>query len=130
MGRQIVAGGELPQRVRHSLFSSSRGEFDPLDAVVLVRDREGLKGREAALEDAFEDSLIAGLKRSKAALAAVERQDADPSQVGFFKDRGVSTVDDIELVAGHTALVYVLAGAEGQFGTGGGKLLPPRPRAR
>ena len=95
-----------------------------------MRDREGLKGRQRANEDALESALIAALRNSKVELVAVETQDSDPSQVGFFKDRGVSTVDDLDLVAGQTALVYVLAGAEGQFGAGGGKLLPRRPKAR
>jgi hypothetical protein len=41
---------------------------------------------------------------------------SDPSQVPWYQDRGISTVDDLDDVAGLTALVYVLAGAKGDYG--------------
>ena len=128
IGHQLATGGPLPRRVRGSLFSSSQGSFRRLDAVVLARDRNGLDGKQKAAEDAFEKGLIAGLKAAPVTLVGVEQQNTDPSQVGFFKDNEISTVDDLDLTAGHAALVYVLGGRHGNFGTGAGDLLPARPR--
>jgi hypothetical protein len=46
--------------------------------------------------------------------------------VGYFESRDISTVDDVDLVAGQVASVYALAGAEGNFGVSGNadSLLP------
>ncbi len=130
IGRDLGDGGGLPRRVRGSLFSSSSGGFGRLDSIVVVRDRDGLEGAEKKAADLFERGLIRGLKTSRATLVGVERQGTDPSQIGFFEDNDISTVNDINLVAGQAALVYVLAGRKGNYGTGAADLLPPRPRRR
>lgn len=127
VGRQLATGGRLPARVRTSVFSSSRGAFGKLDAVVIVRDRDGLEGTQKDQEDAFEAGLLKGLVGSGVTVVGVERQNTDPSQIGFMKDRDLSTVNGIDLLAGQTALVYVIGGAEGSYGAGEDKLLPPRP---
>ena len=44
-GRQLVNGGDLIDRLRHDLFSTSRGEYRGLDGVVYVRDRAASQGR-------------------------------------------------------------------------------------
>jgi hypothetical protein len=127
LGRGLVEGADLVQDVRHVLFSSSRGEYRGLDGVVLVRDREGLEGEEKRAEDRFEAALLKALRATEAEVVGVETRDADPSQVPFMKDQGVSSVDDVELVAGRAALVYALLGAEGHFGVkrAADGLLPP-----
>jgi Copper transport outer membrane protein, MctB len=130
VGRQIVEGGDLVSGARHSLFSSSRGQLGRLDAVVFVRDRGGLKGRDEQRQDTFESAFLDGMDSTGATIVGVEAQGTDPSQIGFMKDHDISSVDDIDLAAGQTALVYVLAGEDGHFGTRENALLPPRPSRR
>ena len=67
------------------------------------------------------------MRASDAEIVGVETSDTDPSQIPFMTRHGLPTVDDLDLVAGRTALVYVLLGADGQFGIKdtADKLLPP-----
>ena len=132
LGRQLVNGGPLVQRVQRQLFSSSRGAYRGLDGVVLVRDRDGLSGADKAAEDTFESSLLEALKAAGGQVAGVEMRSTDPSQVPFFASHQLPSVDNLDLVAGRTALVYSLLGAEGQFGVkrSAGQLLPPTPLER
>jgi hypothetical protein len=130
VGRQLGEGGESIRRLRQELFSSSRGEYRGLDAVVLVRDPdESLRGERKRVQDRFESGLLDALQDTDARMVGVEKTGTDPSQVGFMKDRGISSVDDLDLVAGWTALVWSLAGADGHFGVKGSaeRLLPPPP---
>jgi hypothetical protein len=130
LGRQLVNGGSLPDRLRHDIFSSSRGEYRGLDGVVYVRDREGLDGEEKQAQDRFEAGLLAGIQEAKAGLVGVEHTGTDPSQVGFLSDHDVASVDDLDLPPGSTAVVWVLAeGAAGKYGIKGSaeRLLPKSP---
>lgn len=130
IGRQIVNGGDLVQRLRHDLFSSSRGQYRGLDGIVYVRDRDGLDGDTKQAQDAFETGLLTALSDSGAGLSGVETTGTDPSQLGFVSSRGIATVDDINLTAGRTALVWVFAGGgTGKYGVKGSAdhLLPKPP---
>ena len=131
IGRQLVAGGDLVQRLRHDLFSTSRGEYGALDAVVLVRgsDHRDLERRQKSAQDRFERELISALKDTDAAVVGVESTGTDPSQIGFMKDRGVSSVDDIDLTVGKTALVWAMLGGDGHYGvkSSAERLLPAPP---
>jgi hypothetical protein len=127
VGRQLADGGGVVTRVKDELFSSSRGEYRGLDAVVFARDRDGLHGKERDAEDRFESALLRGLLATDVELVGVETRDADPSQVPFMDRQGLTSVDDIDLVAGRAALVYALLGADGKFGVKqtADQLLPP-----
>jgi hypothetical protein len=127
LGRQFANGGTLIERVQGDLFSSSRGEYRGLEGIVWVRDREGLDGEDKRSQDRFESELASGMLSTEAEVVGVETRDTDPSQVPAMTDDGISSVDDIDLVAGRTGLVYVLLGAKGQFGVKrtADQLLPP-----
>jgi copper transport outer membrane protein MctB len=127
LGRQLANGGSLVGRVEGNLFSSSRGEYRGLDGIVFVRDRDGLKGEKKKAQDRFESELADGMLSTDAEIVGVETRDTSPSQIPAMTDDGVSSVDDIDLVAGRAALVYVLLGAKGQFGVKrtADQLLPP-----
>jgi hypothetical protein len=117
MAAQYVAPGRLIGRARDALFSAFNGELAPLEGVVLVRDQPGdLDDTENDVADAFEKGFAAGLKETHVPVAGVERTDTEPSQIGWFHDRGLSSVDDIDRTAGHAALVFTLTGASGTFG--------------
>jgi hypothetical protein len=127
IGRQLANGGSLLKDVQGDLFSSSRGEYRGLDGIVWVRDREGLKGEKKKAQDRFESELVSGMRSTDAEVVGVETRGTDPSQVPAMTDDGLPSVDDIDLVAGRAALVYVLRGAKGQFGVKrtADQLLPP-----
>jgi hypothetical protein len=129
LGRQLVNGGGLVDRTRDNLFSSSRGDYRGLDGVIYVRDREDLEGGDRTDQDRFETGFIRGLRSTNAQIVAVESRDTDPSQIPFFKQQGLTSVDDLDLIAGQAAVVYALLGADGAFGVKqtADQLLPPPP---
>ena len=116
IGRGLVQGGELVGRLRQELFSTSRGEYSGLDAIVLIRDRDGLKGDEKSAQDAFENGLIDGMQDTEAQVVGVEKMETDPSQVPFMRSHDITSVDDLDLPEGKTALVWAMLGADGRYG--------------
>jgi Copper transport outer membrane protein, MctB len=116
MGVQLVQGGRLLERVDRALFSTQAGSFGRLDAVVVVRDGPTLEGAQDARRDALEDGFVRGLREAGARTAGVQTRATDPSQIPWYADRGLSTVDNVDDTAGRAALVFVLAGAEGDYG--------------
>ena len=49
-------------------------------------------------------------------VVGVESTDTSPSQIRWFRDRRVASVDDLDQVAGRAALVFALGGATGAWG--------------
>ena len=129
IGRQLAQGGELVQRLRQELFSTSRGEYKGVDGIVLIRDPDELKGDEKSRQDRFESALIDAAQDTDVEVVGVEKTDTDPSQVSWFADHSVTSVDNLDLVEGKTALVWSLLGASGRFGVkdSAQRLLPPPP---
>ena len=129
VGRGLAQGGELVQRLRQELFSTSRGDYSGLDGIVFVRDRDGLRGDEKSAQDAFEDGLVEGMNDTEVQVVGVEKMETDPSQVPFMSSHDITSVDDLDLPEGKTALVWALLGAEGRFGrkATAERLLPPPP---
>ena len=116
IGVQLVEGGRLLGRVARPLFSTRAGGLRPLDAVVVVRDPLSLDGEAADRRDALENGVVAGLREAGARAAGAETRDTDPSQIPWYQDHDLSTVDNVDDTAGQAALVFVLAGAEGDYG--------------
>jgi hypothetical protein len=129
IGRGLVLGGQLVGRLRQELFSTSRGEYSGLDGIVFVRDRDDLKGDEKSAQDAFENGLLEGMHDTEAQVVGVEKMETDPSQVPFMRSHDVTSVDDLDLPEGKTALVWTLLGEDGRFGRKptAQRLLPPPP---
>jgi Copper transport outer membrane protein, MctB len=116
-GRLLVGGGGRFGAVREALLSRYSGSPVGVDAVVLVRDRpDELEPRDDADTGTLEQSLIEGMSRAGAQIVGVERTDVEDSSIGFFQEQDVSSVDNVDQVAGRAALVWTLDGAEGSFG--------------
>jgi hypothetical protein len=120
-GRSLVTGGSHFADLRAALFSRYSGEPGDIDGLVIVRQRPaGLQGREGDDTDAVEDGIIAGIREAlpdrRLTVVGAEATDADPSSIGFFSDRDLASVDNVDQLAGKVALVYALGGAEGEFG--------------
>lgn len=121
IGEQLVQGGRLLEEARDGMFSSSSGEFGGAEGVVVIRgeppgaDERDEEARQ--FEDAFIRGLLAGVESFRIPAVGVERTDSDPSQVPWYQSRGLASVDNVDEVAGWSALVLVLTiGADGAYG--------------
>jgi hypothetical protein len=127
VGRQLVRGGTLLERVRSHLFSRASGNFGALDGVIVVRQTpEEMGAVQRAKVTTLETALMAGITGTRAPAVGVETSTAEPSSVSFFAGNDLSSVDDVETTAGRVASVFALLGAEGSFGVKGSadRLLP------
>jgi hypothetical protein len=137
VGRQLVRGGNLLDRVRSNLFSRASGNFGGLDGVIVVRqvpEEMGTVQRSKAA--ALESALMAGITGTHVPTVGVETTSTEPSSVSFFAGNDLASVDDVETTAGQVATVFALLGAEGSFGVKGSAdrllpdLLPPAEASR
>jgi hypothetical protein len=117
VGRQIVLGGNLLDRVRSQLLSRASGRFGGLDSVIVVRQQPSeLSPQDKAAIGRLESGLLDGVVAAGARAVGVEGSESDPSSISFFSSHDLATVDDIDLVAGRVAMVFAMLGAEGNFG--------------
>ncbi|HKN94223.1 MAG TPA: copper transporter [Thermoleophilaceae bacterium] len=128
--RSIVNGTGVAVRMHRSLPDAMRGDFHGAGLVVYYRspppDQES--DSDKALREGFENGLADGLKSEGVQTVGVEQQSTDPSQVGWYKDHGMSSVDSVDLPGGQIALVFVLTGQKGAYGVkGGAQPLPKLP---
>jgi hypothetical protein len=127
VGRQLVRGGTLLDRVRSHLFSRASGNFGALDGVIVVRQTpEEVGAVQRAKASTLESALMAGITGTRTPAVGVETSTTEPSSVSFFAGNDLSSVDDVETTAGGVATVFALLGAEGSFGIKGSadRLLP------
>jgi copper transport outer membrane protein MctB len=127
VGRQIVRGGTLLERVRGHLFSRASGNFGALDGVVVVRQvPEEMGTLQRSTVDTLEAALMSGIEGTRTPAVGVETSTEEASSVSFFSGNDLASVDDVEATAGWVATVFALLGAEGSFGVKGSadRLLP------
>ena len=128
VGIQMVQGGRLVRQLRTPLLDPLSGSFGDVDGVIVMRPSEPPED-EAAAERlaALHDGIARGLVQTDVRVVGVERRASEPSHIDWFRDREMSTVDNIDEYAGRAAMVFVLAGAQGAYGRGDGAqaLLPP-----
>jgi hypothetical protein len=123
VGRQLVSGGpqvsrELLSRVRGSLLSAFDGQLMRLEGLVVMRaEPTGMNTAQSEAAAAFESGLVTGVTAAGVATVGVELTGTESSQVPWYKGRGISSVDDLDALAGQAALVYALAGERGAFGS-------------
>ena len=119
IGAQMIQGGKLLRSQSRALLSSRAGSVGPFEAVVIARSPpKGLTDEQRKQTDALENGLVKGLLETSSAVAGAEPAESTPSQIPWFKDRDLSSVDNVDEVAGRAALIYTLSGAGGNFGTG------------
>jgi hypothetical protein len=117
IGKQLVSGGQLLERVHTRLLSSYDGELGRLEGLVLVRgDPLGMSAQAAKSTGEFESGLVAGIISEGVPAVGVELSGTEPSQVPWYKAENLASVDDLETVAGRTALALALAGDHGAYG--------------
>jgi hypothetical protein len=128
MGVQLTnpTRGKLLDRVRRPLFSQVAGSVGQYDGVVIARNPSSdIKGDDLHRLNAFEKGLTEGLTSHNVPAVGVEHADADPTQVPWYRDNGLSSVDNLDQTAGQAAMVFLLAGnTDGAFGVHQARLLP------
>jgi hypothetical protein len=121
IGRSLVNAGDLTQQLHRALPDAFRGDFQSASSVVYFRqpppDKEDPKQKQ--LREAFEEGLVSGLESTGLQTVGVEEQGTDPSQVGWYGDHKMSSVDSVDLPGGRLALVFVLNGEKGKYGIKG-----------
>jgi hypothetical protein len=122
IGKELVGGGHLIERVRTTLLSSYDGELGKLEGIVVMRSEpSGMSPEAAKITGEFESGLIAGVVSAGVPAVGVELSGTAPSQVSWYKGENMASVDDVETVAGRAALAFALAGAHGVHGAYGTK---------
>jgi hypothetical protein len=122
IGRQLVSGGplvdrELISRVRASLLSAFDGQLTRLEGLVVMRaEPSGMSAEQSEACAALESGLLAGVTAASVPMVGVELSSTEPSQIPWYKGKGLSSVDDLDNLAGQAALDYALAGDRGTFG--------------
>jgi hypothetical protein len=117
IGRQLVSGGQLLERLRTRLLSSYDGELGKLQGVVIMRgDPVGMDAEAAKATAEFETGLIAGIASEGVPAVGVELSTTEPSQIPWYKAENLASVDDVETVGGRAALAFALAGDHGAYG--------------
>jgi hypothetical protein len=112
VGRVLVRGGGKARKLADGLPDAFSGDFDGADAVVYYR---GNVERDERAQQ-FEDALIEGLRAAGGPAVGIEAAATDPSQIPFYDNAGLSTVDNVDQPSGRAALALALAGARGNFG--------------
>ena len=118
MGVQLVQGGKLVAQERPALMQSFSGDLGVLDGIVVVRDPERPEesDEQKGTTETLEDGIVSGMNRTDVPVVGVEELDTDPSQISWYRDRGLASVDSVDQLSGRAALVFALAGADGAYG--------------
>jgi hypothetical protein len=127
LGRGLVDGAPAARRLDAAFPEEFAGDYRGADAVVVYR-ADAERDEEA---ERFEDALIEGLRAAGVPVVGVEASAEDPSQIGFYEDAGLATVDNVNQPSGQIAAVLALRGADGNFGfkdTADAPLPPARGR--
>jgi hypothetical protein len=130
VARSITSGAGVAIRMHRALPDTMRGDYQGAGEVVFYRspppDQED--SQDKALREAFENGLADGVDSPGIQVVGVEEQGTDPSQVGWYKDKKMSSVDSVDLPGGQIALVYALTGEKGSYGIkDGASPLPKLP---
>jgi copper transport outer membrane protein MctB len=111
LGRLFERGGLGVRALREDEPRRFSGNFaGTVDAVIVYRDPpaetdDDEAARDLELREAFEAGLVKGLRDN---VIGVEAMDTDPSQVGWYEDQVIASVDNAELAAGRLALVLLI----------------------
>lgn len=117
IGKQLVDGGQLLERVHTRLLSSYDGELGKLEGLVVVHnDPAGMNRQAAKSTSEFESGLMAGVASKAVPAVGVELTSTEPSQISWYKGQGMASVDDLDTFAGRAALAFALAGDHGTYG--------------
>jgi Copper transport outer membrane protein, MctB len=128
LARSIVAATGLAIRLHKTQPDAVRGDLHGAGPVVFYRSPppDDQADPDKTLREAFENGLAEGLGAQGVETVGVEEQSTDPSQVGWYKDHKMSSVDSVDLPGGQLALVFTLTGQTGSYGIKDGSAPLPK----
>jgi hypothetical protein len=128
LGRSIadalIAGGRLSRTLREQSPDNFAGRIRRADAVAFYEapnpvdgsDAAGVKERDDDRARTIESAMLDELGKRTIAVVGVEQTSTDPSQIARYESLKLSTSDSVDKSGGRIALVYLLAGAKGNYG--------------
>ena len=126
LAEELLEGGDALWSVLSAeLVGERSGTPAPaVDGAIVVRSwtpNEGaVEAEQERRNDATQtlvDGLLQGLRDGGVPAVGVERSTSEASAIGLYRERGLSSVDDVDTPAGRVALALLLAGAEpGHYG--------------
>jgi copper transport outer membrane protein MctB len=124
LAQALVGGGQLTTALRGQSPDQFAGRFKHADAVVFYEapkpsddsDAKGVRERSDGRARTIESAMLDELGKRTISVAAVEQTSTDPSQIQRYKSLKLSSSDSVDKAGGRIALVYLLAGAKGNYG--------------
>jgi Copper transport outer membrane protein, MctB len=126
LGHELIDGEGTPMwsSLSSDLVEERSGaSTPPLDGVVVVRswrppeDPTAEQEAQAKPTETLVDGLLSGLRQTGVPVVGVETTTEDASAIDLYRTQGVSSVDDVETLAGRLALALLLAGGtSGHYG--------------
>ena len=125
---ELVNGGETPLWTALSaLLVEERAGTSafPVDGAIVVRtwtvpadeDVDSDEARRVRATTTLFDGLVNGLERGGIPVVGVERTGGDGSAIASYRREGISSVDNVDTIAGRVALALLLAGGQpGHYG--------------
>ncbi|MGH3043722.1 MAG: copper transporter [Gaiellaceae bacterium] len=128
LGRELAESGETPlwDALSSQLVEEREGPEAPaVDSAVVVltwMPPDDANGDEEAAAEAeattsLMEGLVRGLDDAGIPVVGTAASEDDPAMIEFYRDQGISSVDDVDQAAGRLALALLLDGAEpGHYG--------------
>jgi hypothetical protein len=123
LAHAVLGDNQLSQRLPERVPDRFKGRFRHADAIVVYAAPPPSDTEDAAYKERNDSrsrrvlaSMLSEFGKNTISSVGVDLTDTEPSQIGFYKNHKLSTVDSINTSGGRIALVYVLAGIDGNYG--------------
>jgi hypothetical protein len=124
LAQALIGSGQLALTLRDQAPNAFSGRFRRADAIVFYEapkpndgsDAKGVKEREDSRARTIEAAMLDELAKRTIAVVGVEATSTDPSQIPRYKSLKLSSSDSVDKSGGRIALVFTLAGAQGNYG--------------
>jgi hypothetical protein len=124
LAQALISSGQLARTLHDQAPDAFAGRFRRADAIVFYEapqpndgsDEKGVKERQDSRARTIEAAMLDELAKRTYAVVGVETTTTDPSQIPRYKSLKLSSSDSVDKSGGRIALVFTLAGAQGNYG--------------
>jgi hypothetical protein len=124
LAQALIGSGQLARTLHDQAPDAFAGRFRRADAIVFYEapqpndgtDEKGVKERQDGRARTIEAAMLDELAKRTYAVVGVETTSTDPSQIPRYKSLKLSSSDSVDKSGGRIALVFTLAGAQGNYG--------------
>lgn len=124
LAQALIGSGQLARTLHDQAPDAFAGRFRRADAIVFYEapqpndgsDEKGVKERQDSRARTIEAAMLDELAKRTYAVVGVETTTTDPSQIPRYKSLKLSSSDSVDKSGGRIALVFTLAGAQGNYG--------------